>query len=243
VSWRTRSAAVLDLDGTLYPGALGIDWLHALTDAGVCAAEAPQRVFAIVDEHRRGVIDFQTMATRAYAAFASLLAGVEVEVAEAIARTAWQRQRGRLFAFVPELISCLHEHDYEPILISGSPIEMVELVAEELDIAVARGAVFGREAGRYTGSVDLSSGAPGEKPKILAAIGDELVLDRCFALGNSITDARLFERVGVPLAFEPDADLLALAEAHGWRIATRDDVVACTRSLLASHPQARNCSC
>jgi phosphoserine phosphatase len=237
VSANTLSAAVLDLDGTLYPGAVGIDWLRALMDADVCERAAGLRVFAILDDHRRGVIDFQTMAARAYAAFASALAGTEVEAAEAIARSVWARQREQLFAFVPELLACLREHGQEPVLISGSPIEMVELVAAELGIAVARGAVFGRDAGRYTGSVDLSSGMPGEKPKILAAIardGHDLVLDRCFALGNSITDAKLFECVGIPLAFEPDADLLALADAHGWRVATRHDVLACSRSLLAA---------
>jgi phosphoserine phosphatase len=219
----------------LYPGAVGIDWLRALIDAGVCERAAGLRVFAVLDDYRGGLIDFQTMAARAYAAFASALAGTEVETAEAIARSVWARQREQLFAFVPELLACLREHGREPMLISGSPIEMVELVAEDLGIAVARGAVFGRDArGSYTGSVDLSSGTPGEKPKILAAIGPELVLDRCFALGNSVTDATLFECVGIPLAFEPDTDLLALADAHGWRVATRDDVLTCARSLLAA---------
>lgn len=239
----TISAAVLDLDGTLYSGAVGIDWLRGLIEAGMCERAAGQRVFAILDDHHRGVIDFQTMAARAYAAFASALAGIEVEAAEAVARSVWARQREQLFAFVPELIACLREHDREPVLISGSPIEMVELVAEQLGITVARGAVFGRDCtraggARYTGAVDLSSGTPGEKPKILAAItseGSELALERCFALGNSLTDATLFECVGLPLAFEPDADLLALAEARGWRVAARHDVLACTRSLLTEH--------
>jgi phosphoserine phosphatase len=235
VSQTTVSAAVLDLDGTLYAGAVGIDWLRGLIDAGVCEAAAGQRVFAILDDYRRGVIDFQSMAARAYAAFASALAGTEVEVAKAVARSVWARQREQLFAFVPELLACLREHGHEPMLISGSPIEMVELVAADLGIAVARGAVFGREADRYTGAVDLSSGMPGEKPKILAALGGELELDCCFALGNSITDAKLFECVGIPLAFEPDADLLELADAHGWRVATRHDVLASARSLLAVH--------
>lgn len=225
---------------------MGIEWLRALMDAGVGSSAAGQRVFAFVDDHRRGSIDFSTMAAGAYGAFASALAGVEIDAAIAIARSVWQRQREQMFAFVPELIACLRGRGYEPILISGSPIEMVELVAEELDISIARGAVFGRDDGRYTGSVDLSSGMPGEKPKILATIGRELgrelALDRCFALGNSITDARLFECVGIPLAFEPDADLLALAHARGWPVATRHDVLAHTRSLL-SPPRERDCSC
>jgi phosphoserine phosphatase len=253
----TCSAAVLDLDGTLYPGAVGVDWLRGLMDAGVCEQAAARLVFEILDQHRKGVIDFPSMAARAYAAFASSLAGTEVETAEAIARSVWACKREQLFAFVPELIACLREHDLEPMLISGSPIEMVELVADELGISIARGAVFAREAGRYTGEVELSSGTLGEKSKILAKLlsairpGHELSLDRCFALGNSLTDAKLFECVGSPLAFEPDAELLVLAETHGWRVATRCDVLATTRSLLDARvrpllfapPLARDSSC
>jgi phosphoserine phosphatase len=244
VATNTCSAAVLDLDGTLYAGAVGVDWLRALIDAGVCEQAAGRRVFEILDEHRSGAIDFPTMAARAYAAFASALAGTEVETAEAIARTVWACKREQLFAFVPELIACLREHGFEPMLISGSPIEMVELVADELGISVARGAVFAREAGRYTGTVELSSGTLGEKTKILAKLltsirpARELPLEHCFALGNSLTDAKLFECVGVPLAFEPDAELLVLAQAHGWRVATRHDVLATTRSLLDTRASA-----
>jgi phosphoserine phosphatase len=245
----TCSAAVLDLDGTLYPGAVGVDWLRGLMDAGVCEQAAARLVFEILDQHRKGVIDFPTMAARAYAAFASSLAGTKVETAEAIARSVWACKREQLFAFVPELIACLREHGLEPMLISGSPIEMVELVANELGISIARGAVFAREAGCYTGEIELSSGTLGEKPKLLATIRPEheLPLDRCFALGNSLTDAKLFECVGLPLAFEPDAELLALAQTHGWRVATRYDVLVTTRSLLRpllfAPPLARDSSC
>ncbi|PRP97862.1 haloacid dehalogenase-like hydrolase [Enhygromyxa salina] len=228
--------AILDVDGTLKPGALGIELLGALLEAGVCDPKPVDAVLEVLSEHRGGQVEFSTMAARAYSAYARALAGREVSTVEQLAREVWAERRAELFAFVPELISTLRAHGFELMLISGSPIEIVRPVADEFEIAAAHGAVFGREEGRYTGTVALSSGVPGEKAKIFAAAtrGRELCVERCFALGDSITDAALFERVGLALAFEPGPELAALASERGWATATRDDVVARTRALLSS---------
>lgn len=231
-------AAILDVDGTLYPGALGVDLLSALAEAGTCDRAAAQRVFGVLGEYRAGVIDFRTMAQRAYEAYAIALTGRRVDEVAEVARALWATRREQLFAFVPELLACVREHGFVPMLISGSPIEMVELVAGELGIEAAHGAVFTRVDGRYSGRVDLGSGLPGEKLRIFtrvnAAASQPLALAHSFAIGDSLTDAVLFERVACPLVFEPDAELAELAAARGWTVATRDDVIAHVRALLTS---------
>lgn len=233
-----RRAAILDVDGTLYPGALGVDLLAALAEAGTCDRAAAQRVLGVLGEYRAGVIDFRTMAQRAYEAYAFALTGRRVDEVAEVARALWTTRREQLFAFVPELLACVREHGLEPMLISGSPIEMVELVAGELGIEAAHGAVFTRVDGRYSGRVDLGSGLPGEKLRIFtrvnAAASQPLALAHSFAIGDSLTDAVLFERVACPLVFEPDAELAELAAARGWTVATRDDVIAHVRALLTS---------
>jgi phosphoserine phosphatase len=139
------------------------------------------------------------------------------------------------------------------MLISGSPLEMIRLVADELDIPEAYGAVFTRDHGRYTGALDLSSGVPGEKARIFAAAtagqGRDVCAQRCFAIGDSLTDVALFERVGLPLAFEPEPELATIAHARGWTIATQTDVLAQLRALLDGPrssdlpPHSRDRSC
>jgi phosphoserine phosphatase len=64
--------------------------------------------------------------------------------------------------------------------------------------------------------------------------GQDVRLERCFALGDSITDSALFERLGLPLAFEPEPALQELARQRGWAVATREDVLERTRMLLAT---------
>lgn len=243
-----KKTALLDVDGTLCPGALGVDLLRALVGAGVCDETRATALFTAFAEYGAGAIDFETMAEQAYRTYASALDGRAVEAVDAVARAAWATRRDTLFEFVPALLECLREHGYEPMLISGSPLVMVRLVADELGIDVAHGALFGRANGRYDGTIELASGMPGEKARIFATVIDERGLAApdlacCFALGDSITDVSLFERVGVPLVFEPNPRLAALADARGWPVATRDDVVARVRTLLCLPPEPRALPC
>lgn len=230
-----QTIAILDVDGTLFPGALGVELLVELMRANACNRAAAERVLEVLAEYRSGAIGFASMATRAYQAYAEALAGHESAQVEARARQLWATQRERLFEFVPALISSLRTRGYAIMLISGSPLEMIRLVADELDIPEAYGAVFTRQHGRYTGAIDLSSGVPGEKARIFAtATRDRDVYARgCFAIGDSLTDVALFERVGLPLAFEPEPELATIAHARGWTIATQTNVLAQVQGLLA----------
>ncbi|KIG13874.1 Phosphoserine phosphatase [Enhygromyxa salina] len=231
-----QTVAILDVDGTLFPGALGVELLRELMRAKACNMAPAERVLEILAGHRGGTIEFSSMASRAYGAFAEALAGRECAVIEAHARAVWAVQRERLFEFVPALISSLRARGYSLMLISGSPLEMIRLVADGLAIGEAHGAVFTREHGRYTGTIDLSSGVPGEKARIFAdaTVDRGLSLRHCFAIGDSITDAALFERVGLALAFEPAPELAEIAHERGWATATQTNVLAQAIALLDS---------
>ncbi len=230
-----RKVAVLDVDGTLYPGALGVELLRALMATGACNRTRAEGVFEVLRQYKEGVIDFPTMATRAYTLYAQALEGVRCDTVDELARKVWGEEGLKLFGFVRPLVALLREAGYWSVIISGSPQEIIQHVADELGIPQARGALFTREEGRYTGGVDLSSGALGEKSRIFDALtrGQGVRLERCFALGDSLSDAALFERVGLPLAFEPAPALLVLARQRGWAVATREDVLERTRVLLA----------
>jgi HAD superfamily hydrolase (TIGR01490 family) len=229
-------AAVLDVDGSLYPGALGVELLRALRAEGACDLQEAQGVFEVLGRYKQGHIDFKTMASEAYGRYALSLQGVQVERVEEVASRVWEQERQRLFSFARPLVATLREAGYWLVLISGSPQEMVRRMAEELGISHAQGALFGQREGRYTGEVALPSASLGEKARIFQELagGRSVCLERCFAMGDSLTDAALFEQVGLPLAFEPDPALAALARERGWAVATREDVLECTRSLLAA---------
>ena len=226
--------AILDVDGTLYPGALGVELLSALLASGVCDRETVEPVFDVLHQYRTGQIDFATMSVNAYRLFAAALNDCACGDVERVARQTWQRERTRLFPFATELVRILKEAGYVPVLISGSPHEVVQLLAEDLGIIQFCGALFSRYGGSYTGEVELASGVLGNKQLILSTMinEQEVRLRDSFAIGNSLTDLVLLELVGAPVAFEPEATLRSLALQRGWTIADRETVLHCVQALL-----------
>lgn len=219
--------AVLDVDGTLYPGALGLQLLQALTADGISDKSKSEEVFKVIDKYRLNEIDFQTMATSAYTLYAEAIAGISETVMQRIAREVWEQERNKLFPFVPKLIDILKNQGYSVVLISGSPNEIVCCLAEEFGILKYQGSIFATHQGKYSGKVNLLSGALGEKYSIfLEMVKDWRVnLEKSFAMGDSITDTALFQIVGKPLVFEPHPSLMLVAQEKGWLVTNRNDVV------------------
>ncbi|AUX39961.1 uncharacterized protein SOCE26_013560 [Sorangium cellulosum] len=226
--------AILDVDGTLYPGALGVELLRALMKGGLCRSDRGEAVFEVLRRYRAREVDFATMSVTAYGLFASALKDCPCSEVERAARDLWAHERSRLFPFASELVKMLKDRGCEPMLISGSPQEMVGLVAGELGVREFRGSLFSRRSGFYTGDVELSSGVLGEKERILAAItrGRNICLRGSMAIGDSLTDSVLLRLVGHPIAFEPDPELLSLALHHGWVVADRDSILDRARALI-----------
>lgn len=226
--------AILDADGTLYPGALGVELLRALITSGVCDRARGQPVFDLLHQYRTGEVDFATMSIHAYRLFAATLKDCACVDVDRVARETWQRERARLFPFAIELVRILEAGGCVPVLISGSPQEVVRLLAGELGIVQFCGAIFSQQGGFYTGEVELASAVLGNKQLILSTMlaGQGVRWQDSLAIGDSPTDAALLELVGSPVAFEPDSALRSLAVHRGWTIADRDTILDIVRALL-----------
>lgn len=201
--------AVLDVDGTMYPGALGIELLKHLCARSKCSVDHAEEVFSVLREYGTGKTTYDEMARRAYACFAAALEGVAVHTVEEAAASVWSRVRYEIFPFVGSLIRFLKLNGFTVVAISGSPREMVELLATEIGIDRSWGAVFGAREGTFSGTVERCTALTDSKITILQRYCQEHAVDLAasLALGNSISDERLFEVVGYPFVFEPDADL------------------------------------
>jgi HAD superfamily phosphoserine phosphatase-like hydrolase len=226
--------AVLDVDGTLYPGALGVQLLRTLSRSAACDRGKIDEVFAILDRYRLGQIDHDTMATLAYEAYARVITGVPEGELERCAKQTWEEEKGNLFPFVGELVALLKRKEFTIVIISGSPEEMIRQVAAGLGVSEWYGALFTADGGVYTGKVDRRPGALGAKTKILTDFLAQRSFDAAesFAIGDSMADLTLFQALGKPLAFEPKADLLALARDNRWTVASRHDIMERVAGLL-----------
>lgn len=212
-----RPAALFDLDRTLVACNTGAVLTRALREEKVISRAFALRAAAWLLRYRLGRLDLDEVAAlvasrmqgrtdadfRAYCLglcerviFAQLTRGGH----EAVAR---HRARGDLLA-----------------VLSSSPLQMVLPLAERLGIPVVSCTELALQGGRFTGQLAGSVCWGREKvarAEVLARTHD-LDLAASAFYSDSITDLPLLERVGRPVAVNPDARLERVARARGWPI-------------------------
>ncbi|HEX2804888.1 MAG TPA: HAD-IB family hydrolase [Kineosporiaceae bacterium] len=105
-------------------------------------------------------------------------------------------------------------------LVTATPIEVAEVIADRLGLTGALGTVAEDVDGVYTGRLvgqPMHGPAKAEAVRALAA-REGLDLQRCSAYSDSANDIPLLSLVGNPCAINPDGTLRAHARQNGWRI-------------------------
>lgn len=226
--------AALDVDGTLFPRAIGALLFEELAATGVCRRAFVDQVDGVLQQYRTGGLSHAEMTTRATSIYATAIAGRRVAEVEAVAHAVWQREEARLFPFAHELIAILNQAGFTPILVSASPEEIVARLAASLGGARFRGAQFEIVAGSYTGRTKLMPSLPGQKRRsIEELVGDaDVDFTASLAIGNSFGDESMLSLVGRAIAFEPDLSLRQLAVERRWILADRHDVLQRVREQV-----------
>lgn len=223
-----RSAvAILDVDGTLHPGSIGLALIERMASRGIGAQAHIAALWSSITQFRRDEIDFIAMVRATTAHYGEALRGVHTDELAALARETWGDLRAQLFPFVRPLIAQLTVAGFHPYIVSSSPHEIAGLLAAELGVSDHQGARFVALDGRYTGACDVMPGAPGGKLGLLRTLAARrgAALAECIALGNGEGDLEVLAAVGRPLVFEAGSHLRELARRRGWPLVDRDSVL------------------
>ena len=105
-------------------------------------------------------------------------------------------------------------------LVSATPVQIGQALAETLGFTGALGTVAEEEDGKFTGRLvgDILHG-PGKKHAVAAlAALQQLDLSKCTAYSDSVNDLPMLEMVGSPVAVNPDRALRKHAKAQGWAV-------------------------
>nr|WP_033378205.1 HAD-IB family hydrolase [Corynebacterium lubricantis] len=105
-------------------------------------------------------------------------------------------------------------------LVSATPVQIGQILAERFGFTGALGTVAEEEDGKFTGRLmgDILHG-PGKKHAVAAlATIQHLDLKQCTAYSDSINDIPMLTMVGTPVAINPDKPLKAEAERRGWTV-------------------------
>lgn len=105
-------------------------------------------------------------------------------------------------------------------LVTATPVEVAEVLAERLGLTGALGTIAESIDGRYTGRLSgpLLHGAAKAEAVVALAESEGLDLSKCAAYSDSSNDIPLLSIVGYPCAINPDAALKRYARKAGWRV-------------------------
>lgn len=215
----TRKFAVFDIDGTL------IRWqlYHAITNRLGKAGQLAPADFAAIQaarmdwKNRHTNTGFHAYETRLVEILQRSLPRINPKIYDQVVLDVFNEYKDQVFTYTRDLIMTLKEEHCLLFAISGSPQEVIRLLAEYHGFDAAIGGVFEREGGAFTGKsrtpiFDKRSALD----KLVAQFGASY--EDSYAVGDSASDAPMLEAVDNPIAFSPDQNLYEIAREKGWKI-------------------------
>ncbi|MGI8848413.1 MAG: HAD family hydrolase [Candidatus Dormibacteria bacterium] len=212
-----RHAAFFDVDRTLLRGSSMLALARPLRRAGLISTRVTLRALARqLLFGARGMSDPALQS--AVASLSEVIRGVDAAAVRRVADRAmgalvlprvydeafqlmeWHRQRGDLI-----------------FLVSASPHELIDALQRILDADGVVASDVEVKHGKYTGRIlRLNHGDAKGAAVEEFAHAYNLDLTESYAYGDSLGDQAMLERVGHPVAVNPDSRLSALAEERGW---------------------------
>jgi HAD superfamily phosphoserine phosphatase-like hydrolase len=220
--------AIFDIDGTIFRKNLHFELISEL----VWMKAFPLPVHKTLTEtytnwleHRGTYEDYRQALVRLYGEH---IKGCSEEIVKKASKTVIDFHKRRTYIFAEALIKKLREEGYYILAISGSPQEIVEEYNRiYLKFDQAFGSVYEQDASRmYTGEAIF------EPSKDKSALARRVIAEHhlgfggSYAIGDTESDAKILEIVEHPIAFNPNQNLKAIADAEGWQvIVEKKDVV------------------
>lgn len=230
--------AVIDVDGTIFLGNVGIEFLKNLIKKKLVSDEMGGKIFSWYGKYEKGKVDKSVAVDEIYKLFAMGMKGKKESEMKKIAKETWSEVSGGLYDFSEFMISFLKNKGFKVILVSGSPVEMVEMVGKHFNID-KKDVIAGRlevKNGKYTGKIVSYPGS--SKQKIVAinsyARKENLSVDfyHSFGMGNNERDRGVLDLVGFPFAFEPNAALRSAAKKGKFTIVNKSNICFYVRSKI-----------
>lgn len=217
----TEAAAFFDIDNTLIQGSSLILLAQGLfRKRFITLRELAPALWKQIRFRVSGSENADDIAAGREQALA-VVKGKSVEQLKTACREIVEKQMlGKSYNDTIELASMHLAAGQQVWLVSATPVQIGQALAEALGFTGALGTVAEEEDGKFTGRLvgDILHG-PGKKHAVAAlAALQQLDLKQCTAYSDSINDLPMLEMVGSPVAINPDRALRRHAEAQAWAI-------------------------
>lgn len=215
----SKPFAVFDIDGTLIRWQLFHAIVHSLGKTSQLGAGDFEAINAarLAWKNRGTPEGFHAYEQELVDRFLAALPQVDPNAYDAACQAVFREYKDQTFRYTRNLIQRLKGEGYLLFAISGSPQEVVSLLAQHHGFDDAIGCTFGRENGRFNGDVHTPTF---DKKSALDTLVEKhsTTYEESYAVGDSTSDAPMLAAVTHPIAFCPDQQLYDIAKAHSWPI-------------------------
>jgi HAD superfamily hydrolase (TIGR01490 family) len=219
-------AAFFDLDGTLYTGHI---WKAITQHHRLHRKKLPFLVFFLATHlapwplAKAGLLDKERHIIRWGENMAGLVGGFSRQEAQRLFQWIWDQDVAHsLYLEAMSTLRWHQEQGHQVVLVSGTFQELLEVIAQGLEIPHAVGTSMEMRGERYTGRIVppfcFGPYKVQKAKEFLETAGWEVDFASSFAYADTIYDVPLLESVGNPVAVCPDEELLAHARQRGWPV-------------------------
>jgi len=234
-----RVAAFFDLDKTILAASSTFALGRGLRRRGMLPPRTAARsVYAHASYMVRGADHVQMERMREL--LSDLVTGWDLEVVgEVVAEALEEVLVPLVYPEAAELIRWHQQFGRPVVIVSSAAEEVVRPIGERLGVDHVVGTAMEVVDGRYTGVIErYVYGASKADAMRSLAEAHGFDLDASYAYSDSATDLPMLSAVGRPHAVNPDRQLIAHAEIHGWPILHFAAPPAAPRNLSAVAPSA-----
>lgn len=229
-----KIAAFFDIDGTLYRDSLITEVFkkfitHELVEPSRWYNEV-KPAFTKYDRRQGNYDDYLMKMTDIYK---STLVGLSSEHILHIAKRVIEQKGDRVYRFTRDEIMRHQALGHLVFAVSGSPIELVEVMARKYNFDDYRGTIYVTdENGDYTGDV-IPMWDHRSKFKALSELRDKYDIDmsQSFAYGDTTGDFSMFQMVGNPYAMNPTMELLAAID-NDQEVSEKIDIIVERKNVI-----------
>lgn len=220
--------AVFDIDGTIFRSSLFIEHMRAMVDSGLYPKSAWTAVTKDYNAWLNREADYNIYLNKLVAEFVKYIPGKKEKDLKNLAKKVLSEKQYQVYKYTRNLLSELKKKNYYLIAISGSPSFLVDDFSKSLGFNKSFGTEMESIKGVFTGGV-VAGGKESKIDRLNKYIEEQgFFIDwkGSYAIGDTLSDLSLLEKVGQPIAFNPNLELIKIAQRKGWKIVVeRKDVI------------------
>lgn len=216
----TVKASFFDIDGVVYEGSLGIDFMRHLQEKGIIAESFISKILEADSLYKARVLDGIKYLKICANLWKKSILGCEVKTINSEAEHCVQKVYGKISKNALKLIESDRFEGFRIIGVTGSPIEIAAYVSKLLNFDSIVATRVSVKNGRYTGRLLRPWPVGKGKAQAVLQISSKFNIDLTAskAYGDSENDIEMLKIVGEPITVNPDKRLEKYAIKQRWKI-------------------------